>query len=98
MVLKCDSAARPLRRPDGDILIEGRCALDGRVVDKLVPANRISRSVASESPFDTTLLRRITRIFHDIVLDYGIGGPAVDREETYSPGDREGAIKVDRAV
>jgi len=78
VVLEGDSAAAAPRGSDAEVLVEGRGSLDGRLVDLLVLPDGVCSAVTCESPLDGSLLRRVLGIFHDVIFNKRIGGPAID--------------------
>jgi len=91
-----DGTAAAAGGTDGEVLVEGTGPLDGGLVDLLVLPDGVGSSVTLESALDGSLLGWVGSIFHDVVLDEWVGGPAVDGEETNTTGDRERAREGDR--
>ncbi len=98
MILERDGAAASAGRSDGDVLVEGCCPHDGRLVDTLVLPDRVGPSVASERPLDSALGWGVQRVLYDIVLNQGIGGPAIDGEKTNSTSSTETTTECNRAM
>lgn len=91
VVLHSYSTAASCRLSDGDVLVEGRRANNGRLVDALVLPDGVGASVTGER----TLLRAARGDsnvgLHDIILNKGVRGPPVDGKTTKTAGDIEGA-------
>jgi hypothetical protein len=95
VVREGDRAAGAWRVPDGDVLLEGRRALDRGLVGLLVLPDGVRAPVAGES----TLLRAARGYalvgFHHVVLDERVGAPAVEGEAAESAVDVEGTAVGD---
>ena len=63
---------------DRDILVEGRGALNGRLIDLLVLPDLVRGAVAREGALLRARFRIPDRIFHDVVLHERVGGPTID--------------------
>jgi len=87
VVLDGDGAAGPRRVPDRDILVEGRRAQYRRVVDTLILPDGVGPSIARDSTLLRTRLSDAHLVIDDVVLDKGVGGPAIDGEAAEPAGD-----------
>lgn len=96
VVLHGNRTARPGALEDRDVLVEGRGALNGRLVDLLVLPDIIGATVTRHC----TLVRAHSLVsvvnLHDIVFNERVGAPAVHRKDTNTRG-REGAAVGDGA-
>lgn len=95
VVLHSNSSAGPGRVPHGNVLVEGRCALDGRLVDTGILPDGVSGSVAGDGSLDGTLCWVVVVVLHDVVLNQWVGAPAIDGKQASSAVDTKRAAKVD---
>jgi hypothetical protein len=98
VVLDGDGAAGSRGVPHGDVLVEGRCAHDGRLVDTLVLIDRVGPSIARDRPLHLAKGGRAVGVLYDVVLNKGVGGPAIDGEEAGSARGRERTTKANGAA
>lgn len=85
-----DGAAGALGLAHRDVLVEGRRALDGRLVGARVLVDVVGGAVAGEAALEgAAAVGRV--ILLDVVLDQRAGGPAVHCEESGASAGREGA-------
>ena len=82
MGLDVDGSAGALAAADTPVLLEGLGALDGRLVDTPALGDLVVASIDSERTLVSGLGRRIVvaEALNDVVLDQGVGGPAIDGE------------------
>ena len=78
VVLNSDYAFGSGRLADRDVLVEGRCSYNGRLVITSVLPDGIRASIACNSPLLRAETRGVLVVLDNIVLDKGISGPAVD--------------------
>lgn len=83
------------RLADGDVLVEGGGAGDGRLVDLLVDVDIVDPAVAGHRALVGADLLVPNGSLHDIVLDQRVGVPPVDREKANTAGG-EGTAVSDR--
>lgn len=78
VVLNSDGAIASSSLSDGDILIEGRRAYDGRFVDALVFPYSIGASVTGDRPLLRAACADSNIGLHNVVLNKWVRGPSVD--------------------
>lgn len=91
VVRERDGAARAWRVSDGDVLLEGRRPLDRGLVGLLVLPDGVRAAVARERALVRAARGDALVGLHDVVLDEGVRGPAVEGEAAESTVDVEGA-------
>jgi len=94
------SAAGTLALPVANVLPEGAGTLNGGLVDLLVLPDVVDGAVASDSA-DLLALGRtgaVVGVLLDVVLDQGVGGPAIDGDEDGTSLGGGGALEVDLPV
>lgn len=98
MVRNSDRTTRPLGVPDRDVLLKCCRTDDGRLVDARVLPDRVARSVAGDAAFHRAAGGEAEVVFYDVVLDKGVGAPAVDGEQANAATDTKVAAEVDGAI
>lgn len=80
MVASRDGSAGTFRCADRPVLVEGRSANDGRLINALAPVDVVSPSITSNAAQHRCASGRIIRavVFDNIVLNKRVFGPAVD--------------------
>lgn len=93
------SAAGTLLLPVADVLPEGAGSLDGRLVDLLVLPDVVNGAVAGDGAHLLALRAAgaVGGVLLDVVLDQGVGGPAVDGDEDSAGLGGGGTLEVDLA-
>lgn len=91
VVLNRDSAAGPCGASDGDVLVEGRRAHNGRLIDALVLPDGIGASVTGQRALLRAARRDSNVCFHHIVFYKRIRCPSVDGKAAETAGNIEGA-------
>ena len=94
------AAAGPLALPVGDVLPEGAGALDAGLVDLLVLPDVVDAAVAGDAADLLALCATgtVAGVLLDVVLDEGVGGPAVDGDEDGASAGLGLALELDVAV
>jgi len=87
VVLDGDGATGRPRSSLRDVLVEGRRAQDGRLIGTSVRIDGVSPTIARDRALILTGLGDACLIFHDVVFDEGIFGPAVDGETAETTAD-----------
>lgn len=98
MIRNSNRATRSLGVPDRDVLVERRRADDGRLVDARVLPDGVARAVTGDAAFDRAARGKAIVVFHDVILDEGVGAPAVDREQANAAADTKVATERDGAI
>src|SRR5262249_42728053 len=94
-----DGPAAPRRGPYRQVLVEGRGALDGGLVDLLVLGDVVRAAVAGDLAHEGTgPVGRAHPVLDDVVLDQRVGRPAVERHQAGPAGRVEAAGVADRAA
>lgn len=93
------SAAGTLALADGPVLVEGRSALDGGLVDLLVLVDVVGSAIAVDGTLVGHARPRVvgTIVLEDVVLDEGASSPAINSKVGITRGV-EGAREVDVPV
>lgn len=83
-----DGAAGALGLADRPVLVEGARALDGGLVDPLGAVDVVGGAVRDHGAEAGGAGGRVVgaEVLDDVVLDQGVGGPAVDREVAVAVG------------
>lgn len=79
MVRGGDGTAAALRLADRQVLVECRGPLDGWLIDSGSFIDVIGRSIAHHGALVGSA-GKAGIIFHDVIFDERIGGPAIDRQ------------------
>jgi hypothetical protein len=82
VLARVDGAADALVAADGPVLVEGRRAQDGRLVDAPGLVDVVGAAVVLDGAEPRRAGRRVERAVRldDVILDEGVGGPAVQSE------------------
>ena len=94
------AAAGPLVLAVGDVLGEGGGANNGRLVDLGVLPDVVDGAVAGDRTHLCALGRAgaVAGVLLDVVLDEGVGAPAVDGDEDGAGLGLSGALEADGPV
>lgn len=98
MIGNSDCAAGSFGASYGDVLVEGRRTLNGRLIDTRVLPDRVAWSVTGDTAFHRAAGGKGKVIFYDVVFDKGVGAPAVNRKQANSATNTKIAAKLDRAI
>ena len=93
------AAAGPLVLPVGDVLPEGAGALDAGLVDLLVLPDVVHAAIAGHLAdlLALSATGAVAGVLLDVVLDEGVGGPAVDGDENGARVGLSRALEADVA-
>ena len=104
--LNVDGAADPMVLTNGPVLVKGRVANDGRLVDARGLVDVVHAAVRLDGAQKLCARRGIVgaEALDNVVFDQRIGGPAVDREIAVSTGlpgtaisdSAEGGVRVNQ--
>lgn len=95
MVLDGNGAADTRRVANRDVLVKGRCALNGRFVDTLVLPDGIGSSVTVYRALHGAGLVHVHLIIDDVILNQWVGGPAVHGKASKSGFDIKATCMCD---
>ena len=89
MVRSRDRAARAVRLADGPVLVEGSGSLDRGRVHASALVDVVGRAIGGYGALVAETAARVVRAeaLDDVVLDEGVGGPAVNRQIARSQAD-----------
>jgi hypothetical protein len=76
---------------DRDVLVEGRRAYNGRLIDALVLPDSVGASVTGERSLLRAARGDSNVGLHDIILNKGVRAPTIDGKTSKTAGDIEGA-------
>lgn len=98
VILNCHSSATSLRISDWYILIECCRAHNRRLVYTGILPHCVRWSIASDRPLYSARCREVWVTFNNVVLNKGVFGPAIDREQTCPAADTKRTAKFDRSI
>lgn len=98
MVVDGDGTAGSGRLANGDVLVEGRGSLDGRLVDLLVLPDCVGRTITGHCAPLRATCADANVCLHDIVLYQRVGSPAIDTETSKAAVDTESSTVCNGCV